>query len=51
MTTENNLYTTEELKEVPFPDCVEKCGTCNILGVSECENILFCQWKFDDTNR
>ena len=49
MTQEQQVFTVEELKEIPFPACVEYCGLANILGVSECENVPQCQYKFQES--
>jgi hypothetical protein len=38
--------TADELKNIPFPNCYNKCELVNFLGVGECENIETCQHKF-----
>jgi len=37
--------TAEELKDVKFPDCVDRCLLVEVLGIGECENIEFCTDK------
>ena len=36
----------EHLKEINFPYCVNNCALAEMLGISECENVECCMWKF-----
>lgn len=35
-------------RNINFPECYEYCEIVKVLGVSECENIRGCRWKFKE---
>lgn len=36
---------SDDLKDIPFPDCASKCLLVEYLGVCECESA--CSYKFE----
>ena len=35
-------------RDMSFPECYKHCAIVKHLGVSECENIRGCRWKFKE---
>ena len=35
-------------RNISFPECYNYCAIVKVLGVSECENIPGCRWKFKE---